>query len=214
MWLGWVPHVGLFVWVPSITIHLIFLIPFYILYWFCTEYFFRILYLIVASQSNIFLSLFFCSPWQRTNLPLRSLYFRTPSRHVHPYDPSTIEQKALLFRSMCPHLSWIGLHHSYRPSGQFAWLQSLTFNIQSMSSHLVMSRANPGGAIGTIARPKTYESNFIHHVFVQFEKTFASKGHFVVHCFVTTELWGILHLSCSNKAVMWLDYQILLKSPS
>jgi len=30
--------------------------------------------------------------------------------------------------------------------------------------------ADPGGAIGAIATPKTYKRNFIHHDFVQIEK--------------------------------------------
>jgi len=32
------------------------------------------------------------------------------------------------------------------------------------------SGADPGGAIGAIAPPKTYESNFFHYDFVQFGK--------------------------------------------
>ena len=87
-----------------------------------------------------------------------------------------------------------------------------------------------GGRLGRSLLPKTYESNFIHHDFVQFGKQqiktnfkwvlrhirivllFAIQGHSVVHCFVTAVLWSI-HLSCSREAVMRLDYQILLKSP-
>ena len=42
--------------------------------------------------------------------------------------------------------------------------------------------------------------------------TFATWGHFVVHCFVTAVLWSMLHLSYKSEAVMRLDCQILLKS--
>ena len=46
-----------------------------------------------------------------------------------------------------------------------------------------------GEAIGAIAPTKTYESNFIHHDFVQFGKQHSqNKGLFAVHCFVTAVL--------------------------
>ena len=35
---------------------------------------------------------------------------------------------------------------------------------------LLLAGANPKGAIGAIAPPNTYESNFIHHNFVQIGK--------------------------------------------
>jgi len=56
-----------------------------------------------------------------------------------------------------------------------------------LSTHIVYSEADPGGAIGAIAPPKTYESNIFHHDFVQFRKTFGWQRR--------------------------LDCQILLKSP-
>jgi len=64
----------------------------------------------------------------------------------------------------------------------------------------------------TIATPKTYKSNFIHHDFVQFGKQHSRyTAIFSVHCFVTVS-WSILHPSYSSEAVMRLDYQKLLKS--
>jgi len=53
---------------------------------------------------------------------------------------------------------------------------------------LVEAGADPRGATGTIASPKTYESNIFHHDFVQFRKT----------------------LDCQRI----FDCQILLKSPT
>jgi len=70
------------------------------------------------------------------------------------------------------------------------------------------------GRLGDRPPPKTYESNLIHHDFVQFEKQHSRyKAIFALHCFVTTVLWRKLHLSYGSEPVMRLDCQILLKLP-
>jgi len=69
---------------------------------------------------------------------------------------------------------------------------------------------------GAIAPPKTYESNFIHHDFVQFRKQHSrlkAISSSIVLSQQCCELWSLLHLSYSSEAVMRLDYQVLLKSP-
>ena len=61
-----------------------------------------------------------------------------------------------------------------------------------------------GGSRRGRSSSQTYESNVFHHDFVQFGKQHSRY----VHCFVTTVLWRILHLSYSSEPVMRLDYQI------
>jgi len=64
-------------------------------------------------------------------------------------------------------------------------------------------------------RSKTYESSFIHHVFVQFGKQHwrckDSLPYIFCHSIVVKQ--AIVHFSYSSKPVKRLDYQILLKSP-
>jgi len=61
--------------------------------------------------------------------------------------------------------------------------------IQKIQSKHTSAVADPGGEIGAIAPPKTYESNFVRHDFEKFGKQHSRyQGHFVVHCFVTKVL--------------------------
>jgi len=56
--------------------------------------------------------------------------------------------------------------------------------------YAAVAGADPGRGDWAIAPPpKTYESNLIHHDFVQFEKQHSRyKVIFALHCFVTTVL--------------------------
>jgi len=74
--------------------------------------------------------------------------------------------------------------------------------------------ADPRG-VGAIAPPKTYESNFCLHDFVQFGKQhWRHKA--ILPCIVLSqqcsEAYFIYH-SYSSEPIMRLDCQILLKSP-
>jgi len=69
------------------------------------------------------------------------------------------------------------------------------------------------GTIGEIAPPKTYESNFIRHDFVQFGKQHSRYKAISPSIVLSQQCCGsIQHLSYSSEPVVRLDYQILLKS--
>jgi len=79
---------------------------------------------------------------------------------------------------------------------------------------LLKPGVDPGGAIGAIAPPKTYESNFFLHDFVQFGKQHMRYKAILSSNVLPQQCCEIcFHLSYSNEAVMRLDYLILLKSP-
>jgi len=50
--------------------------------------------------------------------------------------------------------------------------------------------------------PKLAKVSFSQWICTIRKTAFAIQGHFAVHCFVTTVLWSILHLSYSCEAVM------------
>jgi len=82
-----------------------------------------------------------------------------------------------------------------------------------ISSHLHSgSGSDPG--VGAIGATKTYESNFIHHDFLQFGKQHSRYKAILSSIFCHSSVVGsILHPFHNSEAVMRLDYQILLKSP-
>jgi len=53
---------------------------------------------------------------------------------------------------------------------QLSVLRNIQSCVEATAGRTIFPGADPGGAIGAIASPKTYESNFIHHDFVQFGK--------------------------------------------
>jgi len=71
------------------------------------------------------------------------------------------------------------------------------FALSAQLRNYAVPGAGPGGwAIEAIVPPKTYESNFIHHDFVQFGKTeFMIRSHFAVRCFVTVVLQSLYFIS-------------------
>jgi len=73
------------------------------------------------------------------------------------------------------------------------------------------SGADPGVAI---APPKTFESNFIYHNSVQFEKQHSRYKATLSSIAFSQGCCKILHLSYSSEAVMRPDCQIILKSPT
>jgi len=82
-----------------------------------------------------------------------------------------------------------------------------------LAVHCLRSRSGSGGAIGAIAPPKTNESNFIHHDFVQFRKKH-SRYNAILPYIIWSHRWSIgyfISLTVVNPQ-MTLDYQILLKS--
>jgi len=71
------------------------------------------------------------------------------------------------------------------------------------------------GAIGAIVSPKTEESNFVHHNFVQFGKQNPRYKAISLSIVLSQQFCEAYFVSLSNSSevVMRLDYQILLKSP-
>jgi len=78
-----------------------------------------------------------------------------------------------------------------------------------------ISWAGPGGSIGATALPKTYESNLIHHNFVQFGKKHSRDEVISSSCIVLSQqLREAYFISLTgSETVMRFDYQILLKLP-
>jgi len=72
-----------------------------------------------------------------------------------------------------------------------------------------------GRAIGSIVPPKTYESKFIHHNFVQFGKQHLRLKTILSSIFLSQQFCEAYYifLAYNSKGVMRLDYQISLKSP-
>ena len=80
----------------------------------------------------------------------------------------------------------------------------MTFDAFHIKWILFKCKGGSRRAIGAIAPPKTYESNFVHHYFVQFEKQHLRiRCHFVVHCFVTGVFGSILHFCYSIAVLLW-----------
>jgi len=77
--------------------------------------------------------------------------------------------------------------------------------------------ADARGRLERLPLPKTYESNFNHHDFVQFGKQHSPYKAILSSILLSQKCCEVactvLHPSYSNEAVMRLNYQILLKSP-
>ena len=76
--------------------------------------------------------------------------------------------------------------------------------------------ADPGGTIGTIAPPKTYESNFFTMILYNSENNIRDIRPLFRQLFChrsAVNLWST-HLFYHSEAVMKLDCQVLLKSPT
>jgi len=83
-----------------------------------------------------------------------------------------------------------------------------------MRLHWLTAGADPWEEIGVIS-PQYLGKLLYSPWFCTIRKTtFAIKGNFAVHCFVTSVLWSIVHVFYTGEPVKRkLDYQILLKSP-
>ena len=65
-----------------------------------------------------------------------------------------------------------------------------------------MGWARGGSRTGRSSPPKLAKVSFSQWICTIRKTALAIQGHFAVHCFVTTVLWSILHLSYSCEAVM------------
>jgi len=84
------------------------------------------------------------------------------------------------------------------------------FPVSSWSGFSVQSGAIQRGAMGAVALPTTYESNFIHHDFVQFGKQNSQYKANFPFTVLSQQFCEVCFISCNSESVMRRDNQILL----